>query len=303
MTYSIDLKRSVVQYCSKNKTTVRQVSQIFGIGKSSVGNWINGATYKPRDKRRKKMDAITTYIHNLMTTTPMIGIREIKIKLASELNVHMCRNTVWRALKTLGYSSKKVRTMITTAKNTPEIKKTFAASMREKPIDSLFSLDETCFQLETHRRNGWSKRGKRCIYKTRRTGWTNITGEFLISTKGIVSWKLYKKSITGVSFVSFLDDLDKDYMKGKMILMDNFSVHHMKTVKTLLKSMETEPIYVPPYSPDLNPIEEMFSCLKIRVREKIISTETELRKELTHLVNEINEKGLLMYYNHAYYES
>jgi transposase len=246
------------------------------------------------------MDQIVGTFHKIINNTPLVGVREIKIRLYDELNITLSKSTIWRAIKTLGYSSKKVHKVINTSKNGLEIKRAYIKSMQEKALEEIVCLDETCFQLETHRSYGWSKRGTRCIHNSSKRSWTNITGQFLISSKGIVAWKLYKKSINGESFVSFLDHLDKNYMDGKTLVMDNLSVHHMTKVKELLKSMKTEAKYIPPYSPELNPIEEMFSWLKRSVRKKIITIEEDLKMELTHLIEEINQTGLHMYYNHAY---
>lgn len=75
----------------------------------------------------------------------------------------------------------------------------------------------------------------------------------------------------------------------------------MKDIKTFFEKSKTVINYMPPYSPDLNPIEEMFSWIKIKLRTLLIKTPEELEYNLKLLVNQINNKGLKQYFDHSYH--
>lgn len=67
-----------------------------------------------------------------------------------------------------------------------------------------------------------------------------------------------------------------------------------------MKEREIDEIYLPPYSPELNPIEEVFGWLKRKLRYKMIRERNELEKEIEKLVTEINKKGVINYYRNSY---
>ena len=67
-----------------------------------------------------------------------------------------------------------------------------------------------------------------------------------------------------------------------------------------MKEREIDEIYLPPYSPELNPIEEVFGWLKRKLRYKMIKEGNELEKEIEKLVTEINKKGVINYYRNSY---
>lgn len=67
-----------------------------------------------------------------------------------------------------------------------------------------------------------------------------------------------------------------------------------------MKEREIEEIYLPPNSPELNPIEEVFGWLKRKLRYKMIRERNELEKEIEKLVTEINKKGVINYYRNSY---
>ncbi|MCC8077166.1 MAG: transposase [Oscillospiraceae bacterium] len=87
----------------------------------------------------------------------------------------------------------------------------------------------------------------------------------------------YEGGTTGKRFVTYLREvLISALKKGDIVVMDNLRSHHVKEVEELLRQNEITLLYLPPYSPDLNPIEKMWSkmkaCLrkwKVRVRDAL----------------------------------
>lgn len=72
----------------------------------------------------------------------------------------------------------------------------------------------------------------------------------------------YDGSIDGERFLDFLDRLLPKLQPGNVVVMDNLRVHHMAAVKEKLKISEIGLLYLPPYSPERNPIEEAWSLIK-----------------------------------------
>ena len=77
----------------------------------------------------------------------------------------------------------------------------------------------------------------------------------------------YDGPIDGSRFISFLEDhLLPKLKEGDVVVMDNLRVHHIPAVKEILARVNARPLYLPPYSPERNPIEEVWSPLKQNFR-------------------------------------
>jgi hypothetical protein len=111
----------------------------------------------------------------------------------------------------------------------------------------IISLDESSFDTHMTQLYGWSKRGEKCIFypKHSRRGRKRFSLMMATSNSRVVAWELLP-----------LDTL----------LMDNVAFHHSKEVKQLLDEHHMHIIYNPPYYPDTNPVEMVFSMLKADAR-------------------------------------
>lgn len=101
-----------------------------------------------------------------------------------------------------------------------------------------------------------------CIYRGKRA---NIIGA--MSLRGIVSVKPLDQSLTGKLFKEFLrDELIPKLWPGAVLVMDNLKAHKVAGVKEMLATAGVKVVYLPPYSPDYNPIEHFWWELKAFVR-------------------------------------
>jgi transposase len=203
-------------------------------------------------------------------------------------------------MKHLELSHKQVRKKVETNKNTVEIKEEYKRDIKEIGYEKVICFDEVGFQLEMDPKKGWSRKGTRCLIKKSKGGRTNYTGSFLISVYGIENWKIKKGSVKGDDLLEFFDQTNKDTIKNKTLVLDNARSHHRKDVKEKLNKLGIVGKWLPPYSPELNPIEEVFSWLKTRLRRMRIRKEDELKNGIEVLVKELNKKGVLERFKHSY---
>lgn len=91
-----------------------------------------------------------------------------------------------------------------------------------------------------------------------------------LSMQGMVFTRIIEGSFTMLRFYSFieclLDRMDLDMEPGAHIVMDNARIHHHESITELIKGRGYKILYLPPYSPDFNPIELAFSSIKAYVR-------------------------------------
>ncbi len=120
-----------------------------------------------------------------------------------------------------------------------------------------------------------------------------------ISTNEIMKYTLQDKSFNGETFNNFIMELiDEKQLQDTYFLMDNIRFHKM-AVKTIQDS-GNHVLFIPPYSPDLNPIEESFSSLKTYIKKHI--TPLHDNPNIPEIIQTyINEKHELSgFYEHAF---
>jgi len=87
------------------------------------------------------------------------------------------------------------------------------------------------------------------------------------------------------------------------LLIDNLKVHHSKIIKELLASKNIEPIFLVPYTPELNPVELCFSFIKGQVEKQQPKTYEGLEKAISETIDELDKKDMIEYFRHCYHYS
>lgn len=108
-----------------------------------------------------------------------------------------------------------------------------------------------------------SLEGQRAFYKrpARRGGNISLVGAIRLGEKAVLY--PFDGAVDGERFLYFLDHhLIPTLGEGDVLIMDNCRIHHIAEVRERLKRVGAEPLFMPPYSPELNPIEEAWSLIK-----------------------------------------
>lgn len=108
-----------------------------------------------------------------------------------------------------------------------------------------------------------SPKGERAFYKrpARRGGNISLVGAIRLGESPILY--PFDGAVDGERFLYFLEyRLVPTLRTGDVVIMDNCRIHHLADVKTLLGKVGAVPLFMPPYSPELNPIEEAWSLIK-----------------------------------------
>ena len=116
-------------------------------------------------------------------------------------------------------------------------------------------IDETSTYLEITRSHARSAVGQQAICKRSAGRNSNISLAGAISGQRMGELYPYDGAIDGERFLAFLDRLLPVLKSGNVIVMDNLRVHHIAEVKERLKAAGIGLLYLPPYSPQRNPIE------------------------------------------------
>ena len=135
-------------------------------------------------------------------------------------------------------------------------------------INNLVFLDESGININMTRHYARSKTNERAVDSTPLNTPCNTTILSSIRLDGRTAHTVYQGGTTAGRFAEYLEDtLLPTLSKDDIIIMDNMRSHHAKAVRQLLDSSGIRYLYLPPYSPDLNPIEKMWSKIKANLRK------------------------------------
>lgn len=199
-------------------------------------------------------------------------------------------------LKELGYSRKLVSNHYHN-KSLNDIKEKeiiFKEEIRKININDIISIDESYFYFNETPRYGWSKKGNKCIIQKpfKRNKQSLLLA---ITNQKILKQYITSKSINKDIYLDFLKKLD---IKNKTIIADNVSFHKSKEVIEYLKNKEVNMIFIPPYSPEYNPIEFVFSEIKRKIRLINFNSANDL---IDYLENNLKiiPTNLVSYFKHS----
>ncbi len=123
------------------------------------------------------------------------------------------------------------------------------------------------------RLRGRSKRGTRLIDTTPHGHWKTSTFIAALSEDGLLAPGVFDGAINGELFLAYVEQILLPTLKaGDIVIMDNLSSHKKAAVRRAIEQAGATLMFLPPYSPDLNPIEQVFAKLKALLRAKAIRT-------------------------------
>ena len=276
-----DIKNAIKTYYIEK--SFRKAASKVGIPKSTINEWVQRIGHKIVDKRkgskkpnrkRKIPEAeIKTMVLNLFDDSARKSVLEVHQKVREKYGGSM--STTRRAIKAAGLSRKRVSKILNP--NTPEQHekiKEFRKAIKVVPVEDILSLDEASFDSRMLPIYGYSLKGKRireAITLISRDRQSLACG---VSTEGVEDHYVVHGSLNKLRFIDFLKKI-LPHCKQNTLILDNVRFHKSNEVLELIESYGKKVIFVPPYSPQYNPIEHVFSSMKNCFR-KMQENETEL---------------------------
>ena len=134
--------------------------------------------------------------------------------------------------------------------------------------ERLVFVDEMGTNISLAPLYGWSRRGERAFSSVPRNWGKNLTLLASMSLEGMGPCLAVEGSTTTKVFETYLEHLLAPTLQpGQVVVMDNLTSHKGSRVRELIEGRGCELLYLPPYSPDFNPIEEAFAKLKALLRK------------------------------------
>lgn len=149
-----------------------------------------------------------------------------------------------------------------------QAREAFVATMKELDPEKLVFIDESGFKTAMHRFYGWAEVGEKPVLYVPKYG-KHLTILGAIALDGVRATQTLETTVNGPRFIAFLDEvLGPTLREGDVVVMDGPRVHRVAGVAETLAKYGAKPLYLPPYSPELNPIEMCWALLKAWVRTR-----------------------------------
>jgi transposase len=260
--------------------------------------------YLPRTKMNENdLKVLRFYIDAVKVTTQKA--------LSQQFSCH--QSTICRTLKRAGITYKKI-----TYQSTEQLRRKNKAKIEEfinMTLPSLFQsqaniffLDECSFHLNSAPRRGYCAKSSRLVYQRPGIKGKQYTFIFLVQItngKKVIHRKLIEGGMKSKEFHEFISSFKPpNNGRNNYLIMDNLSVHRARkscqrlgltTIEELLRSKSIEPIYLPPYTPELNPVERCFNIIRQYVEKYQARSEEKLKLSIEEKVEFFQEEDMNKY--------
>ncbi|PPR05263.1 hypothetical protein CVT26_012410 [Gymnopilus dilepis] len=217
---------------------------------------------RPAGRPRLLTDEDTAFLESLLDANPSMYLDEMQQKLHDICGTDVSIATISRALRRANLTHKTVTKAA--AERDEELRAIWEGVMVQYTDPELFVfLDESAVDDRTGQRTqGWSHMGTPCVRRMSFLRGTRYSILPALTIDGIIALDIVEGSITKEKFLEFLR---RDVRS--VVIMDNCAIHHDEEIRALIEDeCGARLIFLPPYSPDFNPIEEAFSAIKAALR-------------------------------------
>lgn len=287
-----DRKRIIDAYL-ENKSA-KEIALILKLNISTVTNIINlyintnriikNKRGKPPNK--KLTEGQENIIKNWVDEDCSISLVRLKQKCLEVFSINISINTIGRVLSNFHYTVKRCYTQPLRRNDETAIQLRLDYAMNFMQIlvthnhEKIFFFDEVGFSVSMRARRGRSVSGSRAVQIVPALRSRNISMLCSMNKNGMVHYSTspyaynIEKCLESLTFL--INDLRNRNIDNCVIVCDNVSFHKNYQIKNLIEANGHILLFLPPYSPFLNPIENMFSKLKQYVRSRNPLTEENL---------------------------
>ena len=169
-------------------------------------------------------------------------------------------------------------------------------------IEKLVFIDETWTSTSMTRRYGRAPRGQRCIGSAPHGHWKTTTFVAGLRHQQLTAPLVADGPMDGEMFLAYVRQfLCPTLRRSDIVILDNLGSHKVAGVKEAIAAAGATLLYLPPYSPDLNPIEKLFAKLKALLRKAAKRSVEALWQEIGELLNTLSPTECANYFTSSRY--
>ena len=304
--FSDDLRLRIHEACQAGDSTA-EVAERFSVSSAFVRRlkqrFRQTSSLAPRPGGRgpaRKLaayeDALRQAVRQHPDATPAEHRDRLKLPAA--------RVTVWRALRRLRLTRKKKSTHAA-ERDRPDVaqaRRLWPEKLAGVDPDDLAFLDETGANTAMQRTHGYAPQGERVVGAVPLAGWQAVTFVGALTSGGLVAPWALEGAMNGELFLAYVEQILAPALRpGMVVVMGNLPCHKVAGVEEAIRAAGCRLEYLPPYSPDRNPIENAFSKLKRALRDWAAQTVGGIYRALRQLIKRFSPLECLNYLRHCGY--
>jgi transposase len=275
MGYSNDLRVRVIQVV-EGGSAARAAARQFVIGDSTAIRWAKRwretGSFEAKSNKgqsRSPLKKHEEWLLELVRREPDLTLEEIQRRLLDERQQQAGIGSVWRFFDRHGISFKK--SVRAAEQDRPDVAAARTAWVDNQPgldPDRLIFIDETGTSTKMARLRGRAPRGERLIGKIPHGHWKTTTFVAALRSTALTAPCVIDGPMNGNGFLAYVEQVLAPTLKpGDVVVLDNLSAHKVPGIREAIEAAGARLLYLPPYSPDFNPIEQLFAKLKALLRK------------------------------------
>ncbi|MGH8865462.1 MAG: IS630 family transposase [Burkholderiales bacterium] len=308
--YSADLRERFARALGRGMKA-RAAARLLEVSESTGVKWAarwrstGGIVAQPMggDNSSRIRDANADWVLAVVAAEPDLTLAEIRDRLAGQRDLVVSVAAVWRFLE--GRDLRFKKTLHAAEQGRPDVAAQ-RARWREMQAtlspERLVFIDETWATTNMARRHGRAPKGKRLVCAVPHGHWKTSTFVAALRCDAITAPCVIDGAMDGETFLAYVGQfLLPALRRGDIVTMDNLPSHKVAGVRELIEGAGAILIYLPPYSPDLNPIELVFSKLKSLLRKAAKRTVDDLWNQLGQSLRHFSPQECRNFFRHAGY--
>lgn len=275
--YTTDLRWRMVYQREALGLSYHVIGRNLGVDSSTVYRTVKLYTttgsvdkrrYNTANLPRKLTDSTQFFIMHLVLIQPGIMLHEIKREVLEVKGVELSLSTICQFLHKEGFSRQKMK--IKATQRDEALRSLFASEVSLYQSNMFVFLDETgTDRRDAIRRYGYSWQGKPPVSQKMLVRGQHLSSIAIMSTAGLLDYHIVTGGVNGDIFYDFMHHQLLPHLQPfngsneqSIVILDNASIHHIDGIVEMIQEVGSLVLFLPPYSPDFNPIEELFSKLK-----------------------------------------
>lgn len=306
--YSTDLREKVIQADLRGDSSLRDIAKRFFVSLNFV--WLLWQRYlttgsvatKPHTGGRVSVmtEERLSILRGLVEEQNDATLKELQEKFRDKTGIMVSSGTLSRALKKLKLPRKKKTFHATELENNPDLiqkREEYLQEMPDMDAQHLVIIDEFGVNLGFSREYGRASPGQRAVgHRPCNTG-GNVTVVAGLSRHGIIAPLIFPGASNGEIFKNYVEKvLAPELAPGDTALMDNLSAHKGQGIEDIFKASRITLKFLPPYSPDLSPMEQAISKIKGELRKMAARSYELLVDAVKQALDDSSTKNALGYF-------
>lgn len=312
--YSLDLRQKIIETYHTEQISQKKLAQRFRVSQSFITKFlrryretgeITPPPFRGGVKLKLKPEHLAV-LAELIEKTPDATLEELCELLKEETGVVISRATLGRMTCLLKYTWKK-KALHPTEKETERVQKMrveFWDKISSIPVTDLIFVDESGSNLALTRLFARAIKGQRTRGDRPQNRGKNVSTIGAITVEKVLASVNILGPVDRMTFEAFmLTKLIPNLWEGAHVVLDNSSIHKSQEVEKALEQVGAKLVFLPPYSPDLNPIENLWSKVKSVLRSLKPRTYGELQKAMEKAFDLVSQSDIQNWFIHCCYGS